>query len=569
MFLTTDGSNAPLCPDHSDQNKKYWCLSKRQLCDVECLLNGAYFPLTGFLDTDDYASVCTNMRLHDGALWPIPITLDVSEPFAFAIQLGEQIVLTNDENTPLAILTVTSKWHPDKEQEARLVFGTTDKKHPGVHYLFNEAGPWYLGGKLTALSPLVHYDFIEYRHTPAELKQLFTIYGWSKIIAFQTRNPIHRAHYELTRRAAETVNAHLLIHPVIGMTKPGDVDAATRVKCYEAILEKYPNQGAMLSLLPIAMRMAGPREALWHAIIRKNYGVTHFIVGRDHAGPGLNSLGVPFYDPYAAQTLVLEHAAEIGIEIITFPAMVYVKEKAAFLTVNETTPQDTIEDISGTELRRRLEKRLDIPAWFSFPEIIHLLQRAYPPKHEQGLTLFFTGLSGAGKSTLAKAVLAKLLESNQRRVTLLDGDILRKHLSSELGFSMADRNTHIQRMGFVASEITKHKGIAICAAIAPYASTRQSVRDMVSQHGGFMEIYVSTPITVCKQRDIKGLYKKAELGLISGFTGVDDPYEEPRHADLVIDTSRQSVAEAVQLIMSTLDKLGFRNIPATALSLHL
>ena len=559
MFLPTDASNAPPSPDHSEKDKKYWCLSKRQLCDVECLLNGAYLPLTGFLDVSDSTSVCTNMRLTDGSLWPMPITLDVSESFAASLQLGEKIILTNDENTPLALLSLTSIWQPDKALEARLVFGTTDKKHPGVHYLFEQAGPWYLGGHITPLSTLVHYDFVEYRHTPAELKQLFKVYGWSKIIAFQTRNPIHRAHYELTRRAAESVNAHLLIHPVVGMTKPGDVDVATRVKCYEAILEKYPNQRAMLSLLPIAMRMAGPREALWHAMIRKNYGVTHFIVGRDHAGPGLNSQGQPFYEPYAAQTILLDHAEEIGIEVVTFPAMVYVKEKETFLTVDETSPEDTLIDISGTELRRRLELRLAIPSWFSFPEIIHLLQRAYPPKHEQGYTLFFTGLSGAGKSTLAKAIQAKLLETNQRQVTLLDGDIIRKHLSSELGFSMADRNTHIQRMSFVAAEITKHQGVAICAAIAPYQSTRQSVRDMISQHGGFIEIYVSTPISVCKQRDIKGLYKKAELGLISGFTGVDDPYEEPLHADLVIDTSRHSVAEAVDLIMEILDKRGFRN----------
>lgn len=554
MTLTlTQQHTAPINLAH----KKAWTLSKRQLCDLECLINGAYAPLTGFLDKADYESVCQTMRLTNGALWPMPINLDVSEQFASQLKMGEQIILADDENTPLALLTVSSNWQPNKNDEAMFVFGTTDMKHPAVHYLHEQAGAWYLGGKITPLSPITQYDFTEYRHTPAQLKQLFKLYGWTKIIAFQTRNPIHRAHYELTLRAADAVNAQLLIHPVVGMTKPGDVDHVTRVKCYEQVLKKYPHQRAMLSLLPLAMRMGGPREAVWHALIRKNYGVTHFIVGRDHAGPGLNSQGVPFYQPYAAQVLLLEHAAEIGLEIMPFPAIVYVKEKAQFLAINELSSEDTIEDISGTDLRHRLENRLEIPDWFSFPEVLHELRKAYPPRHQQGYTLLFTGLSGAGKSTLAKAVLAKLMESGQRSVTLLDGDIIRKNLSSELGFSKADRDTNIQRVGFVAAEITKHKGITICAAIAPYAAMRQSIRNMISQHGGFIEIYISTPIDVCKQRDIKGLYQKAELGLITGFTGVNDPYEAPVHPDIEINTSNTSIRDAVQLILSTIEKLGF------------
>ena len=532
-------------------------LSRRQLCDLECLLNGAFAPLNGFLDEDNYNSVCATMRLLDGSLWPMPITLDVSESFSAQTVLGESILLTNDENTPLALLTVSSNWKPNKHLEAQLVFGTTDKKHPAVSYLQDQAGDYYLGGKVTPLSPIVHYDFIEHRHTPAQLKQLFQVFGWDKIVAFQTRNPIHRAHYELTLRAAKAVNAHLLIHPVVGMTKPGDVEQLTRVKCYEQILKKYPNQSAMLSLLPLAMRMGGPREALWHAIIRKNYGATHFIVGRDHAGPGLDSQGVPFYDPYAAQHQLLEHASEIGLEIMAFPAIVYVKEKARFLAVNELEPTDTIEDISGTELRRRLEMRLDIPEWFSFPEVVQALRAAYPPRHQQGFTLFFTGLSGAGKSTLAKAIMARLLETTTRTVTLLDGDILRKNLSSELGFSKADRDTHILRVGYLAAEITKHKGVAICAAIAPYTDVRQRIRERISQGGGFIEIYVSTPINTCKQRDIKGLYKKAEAGLIKGFTGVDDPYQEPLNADVVIDTSVMSLVDSVQAVFLAIEQMGF------------
>lgn len=532
-------------------------LSKRQLCDLECLLNGAFAPLTGFLTQDDYDAVCQTMRLSNGTLWPMPITLDVSESFAASLALGESILLADDENTPLAVLTVESKWAPNKDLEALSVFGTTDKKHPAVAYLYDEAGAWYLGGTIRRLSLPAHYDFVEYRHTPAQLKAIFKLYGWSRIVAFQTRNPIHRAHYELTLRAANAANAVLLIHPVVGMTKPGDVEYVTRVKCYEQILTHYPEQRAMLSLLPLAMRMGGPREALWHAIIRKNYGVTHFIVGRDHAGPGLNQEGVPFYDPYAAQTLLLGHAAEIGLEIMAFPAIVYVKEKEKFLAVNELEPTDTVQDISGTELRRRLEQRLDIPDWFSFPDVIKVLQAAYLSKLKQGFTLFFTGLSGAGKSTLAKAVLARLTTTTERSVTLLDGDIIRKNLSSGLGFSKSDRDTNILRIGFVAAEITKHQGIVLCAAIAPFKAARDAVRAAISPYGGFIEVHVATPINTCKARDIKGLYQQAEQGLIKGFTGVDDPYEAPLQPEIVIDTSKISVLDAVNTIFETLAHLGY------------
>ncbi len=544
-------SNGPL-------EKSVLRLTKRQLCDLECLLNGAFAPLTGFLDREDYLSVCKTMRLTDGTLWPMPITLDISEAFANTVQLGEEVLLTNDENTPLALLTVSSKWQPDKEEEALLVFGSVDKKHPGVNYLYTAAGPYYLGGHVTALSPITHHDFVPYRHTPNQLQQLFKQYGWSKIIAFQTRNPIHRAHYELMLRASKELEGHVLIHPVVGMTQPGDVDYVTRVHCYEAVLKEFPKQAATLSLLPLAMRMGGPREALWHAIIRKNFGVTHCIIGRDHAGPGLNSEGCPFYDPYAAQKLVNHYKSEIGIEIITFSAMVYVKEKATFHTVEELHPSDTVEDISGTELRKRLERGLSIPDWFTFPSVVKILQKAYPPKHQQGFTLFFTGLSGAGKSTIAKAFMSYLQSRfNQRKITLLDGDIVRHHLSNGLGFSKADRDTHIRRIGYVASEITKHGGIAICAAIAPYCATRQEVRAAVSPFGGFIEVYIATPLLVCKERDVKGLYRKAEQGLIQQVSGVDDPYEVPVDPEISIDTSITTIDEAVQAILSTLIARGY------------
>lgn len=533
-------------------------LTKRQICDLECILSGVFSPLTGFLDEQDYHSVCNNMRLSNGTLWPMPITLDVSASFAAQIQLREDIILTNDENTPLALLTVSAKWQPDKDKEAQLIFGCLDKKHPGVNYLYTIAGQYYLGGTVTTLSPITHYDFLEYRHTPNQLQQLFRQYNWSKIIAFQTRNPIHRAHYELMLRASNEIDAHVLIHPVVGMTQSGDVDYVTRVHCYEAVLAEFPSQRAMLSLLPLAMRMAGPKEALWHAIIRKNCGVTHFIIGRDHAGPGLNGDGYPFYDPYAAQTLVHQHKSEIGIEIISFPAMVYVKEKAAFHTIDEVNQKDSIEDISGTELRRRLQQGLPIPNWFTFPSVVKLLQRAYLPKHQQGFTLFFTGLSGAGKSSIAKAFISYFQSIfTQRKITLLDGDIVRHQLSNELGYSKEDRDKHIHRMAYVASEITKHGGIAICAAIAPYAATRQAVRETVSQFGGFIEIYVATPISVCKERDVKGLYQKAEHGLIQHFTGVSDPYEVPVNPEITIDTTDTTINEAIQKMLAMLFKHGY------------
>lgn len=540
------------------KNPRYWTLTRRQLCDLECLLNGAFAPLTGFLDQDDYHAVCESMRLTDNSLWPIPITLDVSDEFAAQCNLDDLIILVDEENTPLASLNVGSMWQPDKHYEAEQVFGTTDRLHPGVDYLYSEAGSWYMGGKVTALSAPAHYDFHEYRHTPAELKQLFKLYGWSRILAFQTRNPIHKAHFELTERAARKANANLLIHPVVGMTKPGDIEYILRVKCYEHVIKRYPStQHAMLSLLPLAMRMGGPREAVWHAIIRKNYGATHFIVGRDHAGPGLNSQNQAFYDPYAAQTLLLAHADEIELEVMAFPAIVYVKQKDAFLSTDELGADDIVENISGTALRKALQHRSILPDWFSFPEVIQTLQKAYPPKNEQGFTLFFTGLSGSGKSTLAKAVQAKLLEANVRTVTLLDGDVVRKNLSAGLGFSKKDRDINVKRLGYVASEITKHRGIAICAAIAPYAEARSVVRAQVEQYGGFIEIHVATPFDVCKERDIKGLYQQAEEGLITGFTGVDDPYEAPDQPELVIDTSNTSISEALQLIFNRLKQLGF------------
>ncbi|MGD2168139.1 MAG: bifunctional sulfate adenylyltransferase/adenylylsulfate kinase [Gammaproteobacteria bacterium] len=534
-----------------------WDLSARQMCDIELLLNGAFSPLEGFMTEAEHAGVCERMRLPDNVLWPIPITLDVTEEFADGIDTGSQVALRDPEGVLIATLTVSSIYRPDKAKEAELVFGTTDDKHPAVAYLMHTAHPVYVGGRLRGVERPTHYDFKHLRDTPQEMRDRFDKLGWRKVVAFQTRNPMHRAHQELTVRAAREVEANLLIHPVVGMTKPGDVDHFTRVRCIERLLPHYPEQTTALSLLPLAMRMAGPREAIWHAIIRKNYGCTHLIVGRDHAGPGNDSDGKPFYGPYDAQDLMLKYADELDITMVPFRLMVYVEDQAQYL------PQDELEagvrtlNISGTELRRRLQEGLDIPDWFSFPEVVAELRKTHPPRHSQGFTVFFTGLSGSGKSTIANALMIKLMELGGRAVTLLDGDIVRKHLSSELGFSKEHRDLNIQRIGYVASEITKNGGIAICAPIAPYAATRRTVREMVEGYGGFLEVHVATPLEVCEQRDRKGLYAKARAGIIREFTGISDPYEVPENPEVTIDTSELSPDMAAHRILVKLESQGF------------
>ncbi|HXH04758.1 MAG TPA: bifunctional sulfate adenylyltransferase/adenylylsulfate kinase [Candidatus Competibacteraceae bacterium] len=534
-----------------------WDLSQRQLCDLELLLNGAFSPLEGFLNQTDYERVVEHMRLADGTLWPMPVTLDVSEAFARTLERGQRVALRDPEGVMLAVLEVGDIWQPDKRHEALKVFGSDDARHPGVNYLFHKAGPVYVGGRVYGIEPPIHYDFKALRFTPRELREMFRKRGWSRIVAFQTRNPMHRAHQELTFRAAQIAEANLLIHPVVGMTKPGDIDHYSRVRCYEHLIKHYPEQTSALALLHLAMRMGGPREALWHAIIRKNHGCSHFIVGRDHAGPGKNSKGVDFYGPYDAQKLVGEYQEELGIKMVPFQEMVYVQEKAEYVPANEVGPDDTVLNISGTEFRRRLQEGLEIPEWFSYPEVVAELRRTHPARHKQGFTVFFTGLSGAGKSTIANALMVKLLELGGRAVTLLDGDIVRKHLSSELGFSREHRNINILRIGFVASEITKNGGIAICAPIAPYAATRREVREMITPLGGFLEVYVSTSIEVCESRDRKGLYAKARAGLIKEFTGISDPYEAPEHPEVTIDTATMTPDEAAHRIILKLESLGY------------
>lgn len=542
---------------HSARDYPSWDLSQRQMCDLELLMVGGFSPLNGFLNRDDYECVCADMRLVDGVLWPIPVTLDVSEAFASTLERGARVALRDPEGVLLAVLEVEDLWRPDRAREARQVFGTEDESHPGARYLLQHTHPVYVGGRVLGIELPLHYDFKALRYTPAQLRQTFDRLGWRRIVAFQTRNPMHRAQQELTFRAAQRVEANLLIHPSVGMTRPGDINHFTRVRCYEQVLKTYPEQTTLLGLLPLAMRMGGPREALWHAIIRKNFGCSHFIVGRDHAGPGRNGNGAAFHGAYDAHELVKRHEDEIGIGIVPFQDMVYVLEKSRYMPADEAGERDTVLDISSTDFRRRLREGLDIPEWFSYPEVVEELRRTYPPRHRQGFTVFFTGLSGAGKSTIANALMVKLLEMGGRPVTLLDGDIVRKNLSSELGFSREHRDLNILRIGFVASEITKNGGIAICAPIAPYRVTRDAVREMVEAAGGFIEVHVATPLEVCEQRDRKGLYAKARAGIIKGFTGIDDPYETPERPEIRLDTRDISADEAAQSVILKLENLGF------------
>jgi sulfate adenylyltransferase len=534
-----------------------WDLTPRQLCDLELLLNGAFSPLNGFLGRTDYEGVCDQMRLGDGTLWPIPIVLDVPEELARTLTAGGTLALRDPEGVMVAALHVEDVWEPDREAEAKSVYGTASTDHPGVAHVLNRTNPFYVGGTLEGTNPITHYDFKHLRLSPAQMREEFSRLGWRRVVAFQTRNPLHRAHYELTLRASKEQEASLLIHPVVGMTKPGDVDHYTRVRCYQALLDRYPQHTVKLSLLGLAMRMGGPREALWHAIIRKNFGCTNLIVGRDHAGPGVDSTGKPFYGPYEAQELVSAYQEELGIGMVPFEQMLYLEDEDRYVPANEVPEGARTRDISGTELRRRLAEGAEIPEWFSFPEVVRELRRTSPPRSRQGLTVFFTGLSGSGKSTIANALLVKFLEIGNRAVTLLDGDLVRKNLSSELGFSKEHRDINIRRIGYVASEITKNGGIAICAPIAPYDAVRKEVRGFIEPVGGFFLVHVATAIEVCEARDRKGLYAKARAGLVTGFTGIDDPYEAPEDADLVIDTAEVSAEEAAQMILLHLEREGF------------
>ncbi len=541
-----------------------WDLNDRQMRDLELLLNGGFSPLEGFMGRADYEGVRDHRRLADGTLWPIPITLDVSREVAEGVEPGEPLALRDPEGVLMAVLTVTDIWEPDRTEEAEKVFGTTSTDHPGVDYLLTYSGPVYVGGTLEGIQLPAHYDFTGDRHTPRELREEFARLGWRQVVGFHTRSPMHKAQVELTLRAARQAQANVLVHPVVRMTQSGDLDHYTRVRCYEAVLARYPQFTAKLSLLDMAQRLAGPREALWHAIVRKNFGCSHFIVGQDHASPGADGDGRPFYGLYDAQQMAMEHEEELGIKILPFRMLVYVKERDEYLPVDEIPEGVTTWSISQDELRARLDDGREIPDWFTFPEVTRELRRRHPPRWKKGFTVFFTGLSGSGKSTVANVLRTKLLQAGGRSVTLLDGDIVRKNLSSELGFTKEHRDLNVQRIGFVASEITKGGGIALCAPIAPYARVRKQNRDLITQYGGYVLVHVATPLEVCEARDRKGMYAKARAGIVKEFTGISDPYEEPADADVVLDTTDITPEEAAQKVYLYLEKEGYIG-PATEL----
>lgn len=532
-------------------------LNQRQMCDFELLSTGVFSPLTGFMKQIDYESVLDRMRLESGQLWPIPICLDIHENVAETIEIGQSVALKDPEGFLLGILNVEDLWLIDKEKEANSIFGTTDSSHPGVDYLLNRSGSHYIGGEIFALNLPIHPDFKNIRNTPAETQKAFEKVGWRKVIGFYTRQPIHRPQFEMTIQAMEKSKANLLILPIDGLTRPEDFDHFTRMRCYKEVLKYYPPDACMINLLPLSMRMAGPREALLHLMIGKNYGCTHFVIGHNHASPGNGLNGDAFYETNGAKRIAEQFCKEIGISVITFEEMVYHPFEDEFIAKDKTDEKDETISFSGADIQKRIRSGKKIPSWATFPEVIHELKKSYPPPQNQGFTIFCTGLSGAGKSTIAKILYAKFLEIGTRPVTLLDGDIVRRNLSSELNFSKEHRDINVKRIGFVAQEITKNRGIAICAPIAPYESTRAKIRHSIETHGGFFEVHVSTPIVECEKRDRKGMYAKARAGLIKDFTGVDDPYEAPSNPELRIDTTNLTPNEAAQEVMIFIKKAGF------------
>jgi sulfate adenylyltransferase len=529
-------------------------ISQRAACDLELLAVGAFSPLDRFMGQADYQRVLDEMRLASGVLFPIPVTLPVERDLD--IRLGEDIALRSQKNELLAVMTVEEIFDWDVAEKAQKVLGTLDPRHPLVAEMYNWGGR-KLSGSLRVLQLPPHYDFTGLRLTPTQVRARLETFGRANVVAFQTRNPLHRVHEELTKRAMDEVDGVLLLHPSVGMTKPGDVDHYTRVRTYRALTDNhYPPDRVLLSLLPLAMRMAGPREALWHAIIRRNYGANHFIVGRDHAGPGNDSTGKPFYGPYDAQDIVQQHADELGMKVMPFLELLYLAEEGRYEEVSKITNGAHTLKLSGTQVREDyLNKGRALPEWFTRPEVASILADSYPPRHRQGVCIWFTGLSGAGKSTIAEVLTVLLLEHG-RQLTVLDGDVVRTHLSKGLGFSKEDRDTNIRRIGFVAAEIARHGGIVVCAAISPYRATRNDVRNMVGEEH-FVEVFVNTPLEVCEQRDTKGLYAKARRGELQGFTGIDDPYEEPLNPELVLDTVAYTPQENAYQILAHLIEQGF------------
>jgi len=529
-------------------------LSERALCDLELLATGAFSPLDHFMGAEDYRCVLAEMRLANGSLFPIPVTLPVGDEAR--VRLDSEVALVDGRNEIVATIMVDEVYPWDLAETAHEVFGTNDARHPLVAEM-HRWGKQNISGRLQVLRLPVHYDFRELRLTPAQTRQRIAAGAFENVVAFQTRNPLHRAHEQMTKRAIEQVDGLLLLHPVVGMTKPGDLDHFTRVRTYKTLAEKYyaPDR-ILLSLLPLAMRLAGPREALWHALIRRNYGANHMIIGRDHASPGNDSQGKPFYGLYAAQELVKQFETELGVKVVPFGEFVYLPEEDRYEDFRLLENEVATAQISARQGREWIrEGNATLPSWFTRPEIAALIAERHPPRHKQGFCVWFTGLSAAGKSTTAE-ILTALLQEHGRQVTVLDGDIVRTHLSSGLGFSKEDRDANIRRIGFVASEIVRHHGAVVCAAVSPYRATRNDVRNMIGTDN-FIEVFVDTPIDECERRDTKGLYAKARKGELPNFTGIDSPYEPPLNPELTVETISTSAEENAYRILDYLRAKGW------------
>ncbi len=532
-------------------------ITMRNLCDLELLATGAFSPLDRFMGKADYERVLHEMRLSDGILFPLPITL-TADPKELPT-VGEDLVLRNSNNDVMGVMTLEEVFHWDPETEGALAYGSTDAKHPMV----SEMARWgqvCISGAIKVVNLPKYHDFVDLRRTPAQVRLMLEGMGNANVVAFQTRNPLHRIHEELTKRAAAQVGGSLIIHPVVGMTKPGDVDHYTRVRIYKALVDNYyDKKTTLLSLLPLAMRLAGPKEALLHAIVRRNHGANHFIVGRDHAGPGKDSTGKPFYGPYEAQEQMQKYEHELGVKMVPFEELVYLPDEDRYVEGRDVPAGARTLNISGTQVREDyLAKGKLLPVWFTRPETATILREMYPPRDKQGFCIWFTGLSGSGKSATTQ-VLTSLLLEHGREVAILDGDVVRTHLSKGLGFSKEDRDTNILRIGFVAGEIVHAGGAVICAAISPYRNARNEARRMVGDN--FIMAYMDTPVEVCEERDAKGLYEKARHAVAAGhpmgFTGVDDPYEPPVDPEITLKGYGATPEENAREIIGYLQQQGF------------
>lgn len=529
-------------------------LTARSLCDFELLATGGFSPLKTFMNRLDYERVVGEMRLSEGTLFPIPITLNFNHDDV-SIHLDQELALTDRQNNLFAVMLVEELFECDRRQEMMGVYGTTDVAHPLVAEM-TTWGKRSASGKLRVITLPHHHDFTSLRLVPTDVRERLKALKRRNVVAFQTRNPLHRAHEEITKRAVDSLDGTLLLHPAVGMTKPGDIDHFTRVRSYVSLARNHYDQDrTLLALLPLAMRMAGPREALWHALVRRNYGANHLIVGRDHASPGVDSNGHPFYPPTAAQELVELYTAETGVHAVAFDELVYLPSEQRYEERVRLRPGTAMITVSGSELRSFISRNESVPSWFMRPDVSAILTAAHPSRSQQGFCVWFTGLSGAGKSTTAEIVAVRLLESG-RRVTLLDGDVVRTHLSKGLDFTRAGRDTNVRRIAFVASEIVRHGGAVLCAAVSPYSDTRSECRLMVGPDN-FIEVFVDTPLEVCEARDTKGIYAQARRGTIQNFTGISDPYEPPVTPDIHLETVSTSAEANSEIVVRFLIERGF------------